>query len=147
MVHGLLPGARLTNSQREGIDWWAAGEVSTNLRQELNKVLPRGESWTEQLEVFGDLEATCITILKEGGVVTNVDARLDLRTLTAQAGKAVLDFARELDCLLMTNRNDLINPDSADLVEAIRTSGAYQFVKDPRGFLSEGVSPRNEESA
>lgn len=136
MDHGLLPGQRLSDAQREEIAWWSGKTIAAEKLQQLSKALPPGKSWTEELEVFGDLETTCVTILSDSGAVVEVNARLDLRTLSPEAGRAVLGFARGLECLLVTDDNLVLKPDSAGLAEAIKTSSAYRFVKDPHAFLS-----------
>ncbi len=67
--HGLLPGHRLSHAQREEIAWWSGKTVAVEKLQQLSKVLPAGKSWTEELEVFGDLETTCVTIFSDRGAV------------------------------------------------------------------------------
>jgi hypothetical protein len=134
--HGLLPGHRLSDAQREEIAWWSGKTVAVEKLQQLSKVLPAGKSWTEELEVFGDLETTCVTIFSDRGAVVEVNARLDLRTLSAEAGKAVLAFARGLECLLVTDDNLMLKPESSDLGKVIKTSPAYRFVSSPHTFFS-----------
>ena len=132
----MSPGQRLSDAQREEIAWWSGKMVAAEKLRQLSKVLPPGKSWTEELEVFGDLETTCVSLLRDSNTVVEVNACLDLRTLSAEAGKAVLGFARGLECLLVTDDNLVLKPDSAALAEAIQASSAYRFVKDPRAFLS-----------
>lgn len=134
-AHGLLPGGHLTDSFREEVAWWRDRSLTADALQPLYEILPPGKTWTEELEVLGDLETTCVTILRESGVIVEVHARLDLRTFSAEAGKALLDFARRLECLLLTDENKALNPDSTALAEAIKTSPAYKIVKDPDAFL------------
>jgi len=134
--NGLLHGQYLSVGQREEIAWWSGNEIAAVELQLLREVLPAGETWTQELEVFGDLEKTCVTILSESGAVVEVNARFDLRALSVETGKAILDFARGLECLLVTDDNLVLKPDSSSLAEAIKTSPAYRFVKDPLTFFS-----------
>lgn len=134
---GLAAGARLTDAQREELLQLGTYRFSAEAVAQLRRVLMPGRSWSESLEVLGNLESTCVTLLKEHDIVTEVGARLDLRTISPEILEAVLDFAVTAECLLMTDDNKLINPSLPDLKAEIRSSPAYRFVKDPRGFISD----------
>ena len=136
-TEGLFPGGELAEAQRESIAWWDKSILGSDALKRLREVLPPGKTWSKELEVFGDLETTCVTILREEGRPIEVSARLDLRSLSQETMDAVLDFAQRLNCFLVTDGNTILKPAAAGLAIEIEMSPAYRFVKDPRGFLSD----------
>ena len=136
-TEGLFPGGELAEAQRESIAWWDKSKLDSEAMQRLRDVLPLGKTWSKELEVFGDLEATCVTILRDGARPTEVSAKLDLRSLSQGTMDAVLDVAQRLNCFLVTDDNTILKPVAASLAVEIEMSPAYRFVRDPHGFLSD----------
>lgn len=136
-THGLFSGGALTDAQRENIEWWGDSQLDPGALLRLRNVLPPGQTWTEELDVFGELESTCVTIFREGERPRDVNARIDLRVHSGKPALAVLNFARSLECLLVTEGNTIFKPEPADFVSRITVSSAYSFMKEPLGFLSD----------
>lgn len=92
-AHGITAGTLITEVQRDAVIQWSTEPLSSEAVACLRQVLTTGKSWSEDLEVIGDLESTCITFLREQTVVVEVGARLDLRTISAEILTALLGFA------------------------------------------------------
>jgi hypothetical protein len=136
LQHGVRLGATITDADLE-LETWDKSYPPESVIERLAERLPKGKSWSENLAVWGDLDGSCVTILREGGVCVEVNARFDLRTVSREIAAAVLDFARELGCWFVTEDRRVIAAEFSDLSAAIRTSKAYTFLENPNAFLDE----------
>ena len=139
-VQGITAGSRITDTQREELIQWKTKPLHSEVFDRLRQLFTIGKSWSENLEVLGDLESTCVTILRERDRVIEAEARLDLRTVSAEIINAILDFSTAINCQLLTDDNKVINPSLPELKFEIKASAAYRFVKDPRGFIADLAS-------
>lgn len=133
---GLVPGMVLSSERRLAGDWWRRQALPMPALQCLAEVFPPGKTWTKDLAVYGDLEKSCLSILSDEGVLSEMQLRFDLRTLTREELLVVIEFCRLAAALLITDENKIIEPTSNAVINEIRQSPAYRFVKDPEGFLS-----------
>ena len=132
---GVIAGTQIASTQCDELLHQNIERLPAEAINQLKEVLEVGKSWSESLDVFGDLESTCITCLKEQHGIIEIKARLDLRTITCEILVAILNFAKAINCLLLTDEYKVINPTLVELKDEIRLSSAYLFVKDPRGFI------------
>jgi len=133
----ISPGMTVSAAERELITEWDNSALPSEELHQLRQILPIGQSWSDNLDVLGDLESTCLTIRKENHRVVSIRARFDLRTLSIEVVNAVMKFASAMDCLLLTDDNKVISPSLSVLKAEIKGSSAYRFVKDPRGFIAD----------
>ena len=136
LQRGARVGATITEDDLE-LETWDKSCPPEPIIKRLSQRLPKGKSWSEDLAVWGDIDGSCVTILREGEDCLEVNARFDLRTISREIAAAVLDFARELDCWFVTEDRRVIAAEFGDLIAAIRTSKAYSFLEDPDAFLNE----------
>ena len=136
LQRGVRLGATITDADLE-LETWDKSCPPEPIIERLSQRLPEGKSWSENLAVWGDLDGSCVTILREGGVCVEVNARFDLRTISREVAAAVLDFARELGCWFVTEDRRVVAAEFGDLSAAIRASKACKFSEDPNAFLDE----------
>jgi len=104
-------------------------------------MLPEGKGWIPELRVWGNDESSDIQVPYENGIIESIHMRLDLREDISQLIAQVVNLADELDCdLLIPGEKRIIKPNIFELNGAASESNAARFVKDPRGFLEEGLS-------
>lgn len=132
--------SRVTDQEREEIIDWSISQPPSESLSRLRLMLGSGKSWSENLEILGDLEATCVSIYKAQGVISEISSCVDLRSFSSEILNAMLEFAVEGNCLLLTDDNKLIRPTLSEVKAEIRNSPAYRFVKDPQGFIANMAS-------
>ena len=78
-ANSLRAGMVLTEEQRESVVWWKDQRLPVTLLRDVEKMLPSQKAWSKDLEVFGSLDTSCVTILREGESLVEVHFRFDLR--------------------------------------------------------------------
>ncbi|MBD2768834.1 hypothetical protein IC235_13140 [Hymenobacter sp. BT664] len=61
-------------------NFWYMYKYEINKFNEIEKILPKGESWHDEVIIFGDVTSNCITLVEEEKVIAEMSIRLDLRT-------------------------------------------------------------------
>jgi hypothetical protein len=135
-ANSLRAGMVLTEEQRESVVWWRDRRLPVTLLRDVEKMLPSGKTWSKDLEVRGSLDTSCLTILREGESLVEVQFRFDLRETSIELLETAVQFSRDLQCWLISEGGKVIEPGLSALKDAIRESSAFQFVKDPLSFLS-----------
>lgn len=65
----------------ETAPFWFHADVAHDAFKELEKILPLGESWNENLTVYGDTDSNCIEIFRgDDGLIDSVSCRLDFHS-------------------------------------------------------------------
>lgn len=115
-------------------NYWAGSDLSSGPVRLLEKLLPQKESWRDNARMYGSKDQSQLEVGNEDiRCIFNV-SKLDIPLLTA-----VINIARELDCkLALKDGGKLIDPDMDMVIEALRNSLAWKFVKDPEGVLTRG---------
>lgn len=68
----------------------------------------------------------------------------DLREPDLEVLESVLRLARKLNCkLVVGNEGNVIDPDMLCILEAVKKSNAYKFVKNPKQWLTQIASKYN----
>jgi hypothetical protein len=86
--------------------------------------------------MWGSDDGDRIEIVGEGDAISEIVVRLDVRTISNKFVHGIVDIAKEYDLTILTNDNHFIMPDYNGILNAIKTSGAARFVKDPIAFLT-----------
>ncbi len=135
-ANSLCAGMVLTQEQRESIVWWRDQRLPVTLLHDVEKMLPPGKAWSKDLEAFGSLDTSCLTIMREGESLVEVHFRFDLREVAIELLETAVQFSRDLQCWFISEGGKVIEPDLSALKDEIRESSAFQFVKDPLSFIS-----------
>jgi hypothetical protein len=108
-----------------------------DFRARLDALLPRGRSWHERLEVWGEEDGHRIDVWPESDGSGEARLRVDMRALDVAWAERTLDvvhgLGRELWTLWTTGGQRLSDP--GELALALRGSPAWRFVEDPQAFL------------
>jgi len=108
--------------------------LPSDYRTALDGVLPRGASWTTDLEVWGVDDSDRIDVWNAGE--PEMFARFDLRKWDMDLYERFLVFVRAANGRLRTadNGND-VELTSGGFIHALRSSPAAQFVENPEAYL------------
>ena len=102
--------------------------------QELVKEFGEQKSWSTDINQYGDIESTCIEIEMIDAEETNIDVRLDLRTLSKHQIQIICDFANINELFLQKN-GELLEANMENVLLIIQNSTAYRFLQNPNEFL------------
>lgn len=131
-----LTSRRLSDDEGNELIERRAPSVPDESVARLRTVLGLGRTWLSDLEVLGDLESTCVKILRSGGEIAEVSGRIDMRCVSACVVEEMLKFADDAGCVLLTQGNMVVRPVLSELAAEIRQSSAYAYASDPRAFFA-----------
>ena len=115
---------------------WDSVQLEDNFQERIERVLPKAESWSDELLLWGDQEKNDIQIWFKERIDEGILVRIDLRKDPMIFIREIVQLAQDLDCAFFFPELRVIS-DSTEtkIVEAIRKSAPFKFVKDPSGFL------------
>ena len=99
----------------------------------LHSVLPIGNSWNDDLTVYGELESTCVCVWKNSNNV-EISCRLDVSSVKTYEINAIIDFA-ETNGLMIVCNEQTISPTFENIIKILIDSSAYRFVKNSNSFF------------
>ncbi len=116
---------------------WSAENVTESLKERIKSILPLGKTWAQNIELYGESETSCVTILHTEGDRMEIAVRLDVRQLTKKFLVDFVNIAHEMDGVFLVLQNGKrLDPDPVTLAAEIRKSPSYRFVTNPREFLA-----------
>ncbi len=117
---------------------WKHYQLSVELKLLLSEILPQGNSWNKNLQLWGDEEHNDIQVRLRDDTIEAIKIRLDLRNNIENLKAKVVDLAKRLNCqLFFPDERKIVNADIDNLNRAIANSNAAKFVDDPKKILSE----------
>ncbi|WP_437875515.1 hypothetical protein [Sorangium sp. So ce513] len=99
-------------------------------------VLGKGASWSSDIDVWGDEDSTCLSMVRDEGRVVEVLFRVDLRNIQRQDLARLLDGFQRARVLLVDETAQLHEPTLAAVLQALQASTAWKYVTDPRAFFA-----------
>ena len=70
----------LISNNIDGFDdiiFWADNAMNKNIFHCINDILPKGKSWCNEIDLYGDQESNCLEVLFERDIVESVSFRID----------------------------------------------------------------------
>ena len=98
--------------------------------------LERKTSWTEDIVQYGELDGTCIEFLYEDRKLEEISCRFDLRALSKNLLKEILDFVGKIDGMIFYE-GKIYEPKLDEVVELMKNSKANKFCQNPINFFEE----------
>ena len=133
---GGLIAALVTETGWETASAWA-GVRDDSLKARIERVLPRGKSWSPALSVWGSEDRNDIQLFEAGGFVESLNVRFDLREPDMELFKSIFAFAQESELAVVDMMRKRIVPDLDGFVRAAAESEAAHFVRDPTSFFEQ----------
>jgi hypothetical protein len=122
-------------SKLDGTPWWAAYALPADYQKRLSAVASVVPSQRADLQTWGSQDGSRIDVWSEGGRVSAVTARVDVRRLDSKFGAALLQFVRTADAVLVRSDGLVVEPQIAAYAAALRSSDAWRFASDPATYL------------
>jgi len=114
---------------------WNHHNLIESTLKELAIVLKPTKSWSDEIKQFGRIDESCVKLLYDKNILEEISVRLDLRNLTYEILKPIINFIKENNALIITDDGNLINAEINELINQIKKSDSYSFVKNPKDFL------------
>ena len=125
-----------TSTALNDASWWATGTLPSDYVKRLAAVAPQGQSESATVQTWGSPDSNRIDVWSDGGRVSAVTARVDVRRLDSKFGAALLQFVRTADAVLVRDDGLLVEPTIAAYAAALRTSPAWRFASDAASYLA-----------
>ena len=122
----------------EQVEWWSDGtNLTADFENRLASFAASYKSWSADVKCWGAEDCNVVQVIMDGGRVVELSVRFDLRKLDETFLHNMVGFARDNECVFLTESMRVIEP-SADVLKAVlMSSDAWRFVEDPRRYLEE----------
>ncbi len=114
--------------------FWSTIQPPQRFEKWIDAILPRAPSWSEEMEMWGDEEGDYAAVCYKDGKknkVEDVSFRIDVRKISDGFIRAICALARAWDCVFITAKNEVLQPDESTLQGAIQNSLAKRYLEDP----------------
>ena len=113
---------------------WKNIHIPKNIDSLILNVLPLGNSWSENIKIYGNNDSTCIELLYENGHIEEISCRLDLRCLSKAMLTGILNFTKSINgAFLIEDR--IVDPEINSVLPYIKNSNAAKFCLNPSEFF------------
>lgn len=108
----------------------------TNTSIEKIDFLEKQKSWSNKISQYGKEDETCIEFFYENGILKEIYCRLDLRSLSKEMLKNILDYVDVINGVIFYE-NKMYYPKIDEIIELMKKSAANRFCKNPRNYFEE----------
>lgn len=119
----------------EGSEWWSDKSSPSDYVETLGRFLRLSESWSRDVQVWGEQDGNRFQVVKQHGKVVEMAAFIDIRRLDMRFVESVVAFAVHCNCLILLEDMTLLEPNACELLSRIKGSKSAHFVNNPEGFL------------
>lgn len=119
------------------LNLWNGYKIKENSIDEIEKALKRSKSWSEDIVQLGDISETVIELLYDNGMIDEINCRLDLRNINIRIVDTILSFISINNLAIIVDKKIYVDPNRELILEIIKESDAYRFIKNPEKFLEE----------
>ena len=131
----LLSRGTLDSTDLAATRWWATDTLPTDYQSRLSAVASLGPSSSAEAQTWGSEDGNRVDVSSEGGRVTTIMARVDVRRLDSKFGAALLQFVRTAGAVLVRSDGLVVEPTIAAYAGALRNSAAWKLSNDPAAQL------------
>ena len=118
-------------------DLWNGYKIKECSINQVEQVLKRNKSWSEDIVQLGYTSETVIEIMYDNDRIEEITCRLDLRNITKEIVETILNFIDINNLAVIVNNKIYTNLTKGIIIDIINESDAYKFIKNPEKFLEE----------
>jgi len=122
----------------EDFSWWSEIQPPVGLEQQIDRILPRTDSWSTSMRMWGQEEghdAHICYVDDSKETIEKLAFRIDARAISGDLVRDICMLASKLGCVLMTADYEILGPDESMVLTALSHSTARKFVVDPAATL------------
>lgn len=105
-------------------NFWDSGYES-NCFEALNKILPKGKSWSKDIILFGKEDSNVLEIVLEDKKVIEVILRIDFRTNYIHLLNEILKICLSNEFILLDENLNIMSFDPSEIISIIENSPQY----------------------
>jgi hypothetical protein len=109
----------------------------------LSAILPPGRGWDEDMRVWGDEQGNDISFFMSDAGVESMQIRIDVRNLSTHLIEAICKLAEDYGWAFASDGGEIVQPTVESVLNAIIASPAYEYARDPKGFIARAGRNRN----
>jgi len=108
---------------------WVNFQPLSEYKAIFSSILKKAESWSEDLELWGESPIHDISVWHEEGIIESMGFRLDLREDIKDITNSLIAAAEKLNCyLFLPEQRVIFKPNMFAFIQYVRQSGAAKFV-------------------
>lgn len=109
--------------------YWSEVSIQVSLFDDIEKKIPRGKSWSNDLLVLGDLESNCLEVYSEESEVRSVSIRVDFTSDYEGFLRLIVEFVILKDLVLLSEEKDLLKPNYVLMKNKVESSLQFRKYK------------------
>lgn len=122
----------------EDFAWWSEIQPPAGFEHQIDLILPQMESWSTSMRMWGQKHADDAHVIyadESKHKVEEIAFRIDANAISPVLVRRICALAKQLECLLMTPKYEILVPDDSMVLAAVYQSTAKKFVDDPVATL------------
>ena len=125
--YNLFPGLNLDTFKEDVFFedhylWNNIGFDITKIFEYLVEKFEEGESWLDELKIYGEIDHNCIKVLTEEGKILSISLRIDFRFDYSLFLYKGIDFCEKFNFLIVDSDLNTLNLDFHEIKKNIETS-------------------------
>jgi hypothetical protein len=130
--------AEINDFDWEHLGWWE--ETPAPSETEIEAILPKTSSWSENLDIYGSDNSNLISLCYEKKELEEIRIRVDLQKKFEEVRhfvEAMVALAKKYDCLLLSESGDILEADFMAIANDLKHSDAQDYVNGPVEILED----------
>lgn len=115
------------------IKWWKYRQLNIKSFDLFTDLLPKKDSWSDDIILFGDESSNCIEILKEQDLIIEISIRIDLRLDCKKIINLLCEFTINNNCMFLNDKLEVLHPNVESIKSSIASYPVYKTFLDNFG--------------
>lgn len=107
--------------------YWDLVSINIDFFSDIDAIIPKGKSWSNNIILFGSEEANCFEVYKDEQKVKSVSFRVDFTSNYEDFLRGVIEFALLKNLLIVDEEYNILEPNFLSINNSIESSP--QFLK------------------
>lgn len=107
--------------------YWDLVPINIDFFSDIDAIIPKGKSWSNNIILFGNEEANCFEVYKDEQKVKSVSFRVDFTSNYEDFLRGVIEFALLRNLLIVDEGYNILEPNFLSINNLIESSP--QFLK------------------
>jgi hypothetical protein len=129
----------LSREARENISLGLSPDDRKTLVRTLDDHLPRQQSWSAGLVVWGNTRASDVQLYRDESGSDTMHIRIDAKTFSTNLIEAMCDIAKRFDWVFVTEAGAVLPPRQETVLRALLNSSARRFVEGTDSIIAEAA--------
>lgn len=127
----------LTEDLLDTLNLWKSFNEIEQLLESLEKILPRGKAWWENMFLFGEASTNDIQIYFDWEKINSILLRIDLREFDKKVFQWLTLWIERYQLSAFDGNEIILEPSKEAIFWSIAKSQAFKFLKNPDKFFLE----------